>query len=203
MDGEFGGAHLVDLCASPVEEAFLEDCKQFFEEQVRPQAQGYDDEDWCDVIIEAAGSGDRVFDLDTLLELLKYAYLKNSYEGNKKRFIHHLARSGRTEKALFTELETLARSLADIEAQRETAKSSDETYRRVVEILAGLEQQERELLKVYENRKQTLAPQPDLDEQRSLAAASGDDAPKRRGRPARTKEDAPEPDDEPVEESEA
>jgi hypothetical protein len=193
----------MELCASPVEEAFIEECKQFFEEQVRPQAQGYDEEDWCDVIIEAAGSGDRVFDPDTLLELLKYAYLNNSYEGTKKRFIHHLARAGRTEKALYTELETLSKNLADIEAQREAAKSSNETYRRVIEILAGLEQQERELLKEYENRKQSLNTEPVAEEQPRPPAASSEDSPlKRRGRPKAAKEASLELEEEPADSQE-
>jgi hypothetical protein len=191
MDGEVDGERLRELCASPVEEAFIDECKQFFEEQVRPQAQGYDEEDWCDVIIEAAGSGDRLFDPDTLLELLKYAFLNNSYEGTKKRFIHHLARAGQTEKALYAELETLAKSLADIEAQRDAAKSSDETYRRVIEMLAALEQQERELLKDYESRKQSLSPQPAAEEQPRSSSASSEDAPqKRRGRPKAAKEES-------------
>jgi hypothetical protein len=203
MDGEVDDARLLELCASPVEEAFIEECKQFFEEQVRPQAQGYDEEDWCDVIIEAAGSGDRVFDPDTLLELLKYAYLNNSYEGTKKRFIHHLARAGRTEKALYTDLETLSKSLADIETQREAAKSSNETYRRVIEILAGLEQQERELLKDYENRKQSLNPEPVAEEQPHPPAAPSEDSPlKRRGRPKAAKEASLDLEEEPVDSEE-
>ncbi|MDR3303639.1 MAG: hypothetical protein LBS86_04435 [Treponema sp.] len=199
MDGEVDETRLMELCASPVEEAFIDECKRIFEEQVRPQAQGYEEEDWCDVIIETAGSGDRVFDPDTLLELLKYAHLSGSYEGAKKRFIHHLARVGRTEKALYTEIETLSKRLADIEAQREAAKSSNETYRRVIEILAGLEQQERELLKDYETRKQSLSSQPVTESHPRPPAASSDDFPqKRRGRPKAAKEEEATLEDEPA-----
>jgi hypothetical protein len=197
LDGECNEEHLRELCASPVEEAFIDECKRLFDEKVRPAAQGYDDEDCCDVIIETVGAELRGFEPDTLLELLKYVYLNKAYEGSKKRFVQHLARNGQIAKELFAVLEQTASTLADIEAQREAAKNSDNTYRQVLEILSGLEQQERELLEAYEQTKQTFtqvvqAPTPQPSDN-GVAGVT----PKKRGRPHR---DAPVPPDEPPEE---
>jgi dGTP triphosphohydrolase len=192
---------LRELCASPVEEAFIDECRQFFEERVKPAARGYDDEDCCDVIIEAAGADLKGFEPDTLLELLKYVYLNKAYEGNKKRFVQHLARNGQIVKELFAALESTASALADIEAQRETAKNSDNTYRQVLDTLSGLEQQERELLESYEQTKQTLsqelpAPAPAAAPRTQSGDAPEGAAPKKRGRRPK---DAPVPPDEPPE----
>ena len=200
LDGECNEERLRELCASPVEEAFVDECRRLFDEKVRPAARGYDDEDWCDVIIEAVGAELKGFEPDTLLELLKYVYLNKAYEGNKKRFVQHVARNGQITKELFTALERTASALADIEAQREAAKNSDSTYRQVLEKLSGLEQQERELLGSYEQTKQTLtqvipapAPVP-----RGLSGEAPEVvAPKKRGRRPK---DALVPPDEPPEE---
>jgi hypothetical protein len=204
LDGECNEERLRELCASPVEEAFIYECKQFFDEKVRPAARGYDEEDCCDVIIEAAGADLKGFEPDTLLELLKYVYLNKAYEGNKKRFVQHLARNGQIVKELFAALESTASALADIEAQRDAAKNSDQTYRQVLETLSGLEQQERELLESYEQTRQTLTqelpaptPAPVLAPHAQSSDTPEGVAPKKRGRRPK---DAPVPPDEPPEE---
>jgi hypothetical protein len=200
LDGECNEERLRELCASPVEEAFIDECRRFFDEKVRPAARGYDDEDCCDVIIEAAGAELKDFEPDTLLELLKYVYLNKAYEGNKKRFVQHLARNGQISKELFAALEHTASALADIEAQRETAKDSNNTYRQVLEMLSSLEQQERELLESYEQTRQTLTQETSLLTFVSREPSGGDAefaAPRKRGRPHK---DAPVPPDEPPEE---
>ncbi|MDR2419006.1 MAG: hypothetical protein LBD79_08125 [Treponema sp.] len=200
LDEECNEECLRELCASPVEEAFIDECRRFFDEKVRPAARGYDDEDCCDVIIEVVGAELKGFEPDTLLELLKYVYLNKAYEGNKKRFVQHLARNGQITKELFATLECTASALADIEAQREAAKDSDNTYRQVLEMLSCLEQQERQLLESYEQTKQTFSQgsplsAPALHEPSSSTPDIA--APKKRGRRPK---DAPVPPDEPAEE---
>lgn len=195
LDGECNAELLRELCASPAEEAFIDECRRLFDEKVRPSARGYDDEDCCDVIIEAVGGELKGFEPDTLLELLKYGYLNHAYEGGKKRFIQHLARGGRIAKELLASLERTASALADIEAQREAAKNSENTYRQVLEMLSGLEQRERELLESYEQTKQQFAPEMPPGSREPSDSGGEAAGARKRGRPH--KEEALPPEDPP------
>jgi hypothetical protein len=83
-----------------------------------------------------------------LWDLVLLVVYDADYEGNKKRLLKHLSRKWGIEQAVLSQLESAAKALADIEKERESVKKSDRPYREVCQVLAELENREKETWKI-------------------------------------------------------